>query len=259
MCRAKSTALALVVISLCAAPAAASADSPYPPGPFAPWDGGNPFNCTVQDAGTGPPVDNGEDPFCIEFDKTQQNLTDFGMFEFLANEPARVAAAGDKCFYYQTDHWTASVVQGTPPEIWHWDGQYFFDKAIGVGGVNVQNFRILGQPASPGAFGQVPPEYAPYFDQSGGGAYAIADVPADPICAAKVDTPAEQATIYGGAGAPPLPAPVPIPRPSSPSPSSQVQGTSVSVTGKKARCPRKKRKRHRGKRSSLRRCGLRAH
>jgi hypothetical protein len=257
MCRAKSTVLALILISVCAAPAVARADSPYPPGPFAPWDGANPFNCEhgVQDAGTGSTVPfPGDDPFCVEFDKTQQNIFDLGMFEFLANEPARVAGAGDKCFYYQTDHWTASLVQGEMPEFWHWDGQYFFDKAFGVGGVNVNNFRILGQPASPSDYGEVPPEYAPYFDDSGGGAYAIADIPADPTCAAKVDTPAEQASVYS-AGAPPLPDPVSAPGPSSPQ--SQAQG--ASVPGKKARCPRKKRKGHRGKRSSLRKCGLRAH
>ena len=42
-----------------------------------------------------------------------------------------MAAAVPKCFYFQTDHWTGSVVQGQPPELWHWDGSYFFDKAQG--------------------------------------------------------------------------------------------------------------------------------
>ena len=46
-----------------------------------------------------------------------------------------MAAAVPKCFYYQHDHWTGSVVQGQPPELWHWDGRYFFDKAKAVGGV----------------------------------------------------------------------------------------------------------------------------
>ena len=128
------------------------------------------------------------DPFCVEFDKTQQNITDLGILDFLVNEPARVAAAVPKCFYYQTDHWTGSIVQGEAPELWHWDGQYFFDKARAVGGVNLQNFRILGYPASFRDYVPFPPEYAPYFDQHGGGTYLILDIPADPSCVAKVDT-----------------------------------------------------------------------
>lgn len=166
---------------LCAAPAAAE----QPAGPYAPWDGSNPFRCAIQDVGTGTGFpDPGADPFCVEFDKTQQNVTDLGILDFLSNEPARTAAAVDKCFYFQSDHWTGSIVQGAAPELWHWDGQYFFDKATGAGGVNIQNLRFLGQPSSfpPGT---LPPQFAPYFDQGGGGAYVTGDVPVDPRCAAK--------------------------------------------------------------------------
>lgn len=177
---------------------AASAQAQQPAGPYAPWDGASPFNCAIQDVGTGTAFpDPGADPFCVEFDKTQQNVTDLGIVDFLANEPIRVAAAVPKCFYYQSDHWTGSLIQGEEPELWHWDGQYFFDKATGTGGVNVQNFRILGQPASLPE-GTVPPELAPYFDQGGGGAYVVTGIPADPACAARVDTPEKQAQIYAG-------------------------------------------------------------
>jgi hypothetical protein len=184
---------------------AGSAQAQQPVGPYAPWDGTNPFNCTIQDVGTGTAFpDPAADPFCVEFDKTQQNITDLGILDFLLNEPVRVAAATPKCFYYQSDHWTGSIVQGEAPELWHWDGQYFFDKAIGAGGVNLQNFRILGQPASLPE-GSVPPQLAPYFDQGGGGAYVVTGIPADPACAARVDTPAEQAQVYAGAPPPPPP------------------------------------------------------
>ncbi len=165
---------------LCAAPAAAQ----QPAGPYAPWDGSNPFKCAIQDVGTGTDFpDPGADPFCVEFDKTQQNVTGLGIVDFLSNEPARTAAAVNKCFYFQSDHWTGSIVQGAAPELWHWDGQYFFDKATGAGGVNIQNLRFLGQPASfpPGT---LPAQFAPYFDQGGGGAYVAGDVPVDPGCAA---------------------------------------------------------------------------
>ncbi len=37
----------------------------------------------------------------MEFDKTQQSITDLGILDFLASEPARVAAAVDKCFYFK--------------------------------------------------------------------------------------------------------------------------------------------------------------
>jgi Ca2+-binding RTX toxin-like protein len=176
-----------------------------PEGPYAPWDGSSPFNCVLQDAGTGTTVpDPGADPYCVEFDKTQQNVTELGILEFLANEPGRVAAASPKCFYYQSDHWTGSVTPGGP-ELWHWDGQYFFDKAIGAGGVNLQNFRVAGQAADPSDYGEVPTAFAPYVDQGGGGGYVVGDVPADPNCAALVDTPAERNAIYSGGQPPPLP------------------------------------------------------
>ena len=44
------------------------------------WDGTNPFNCVEQDVGTGTEFpDPGADPFCVKFDKTNQNVTDFGI------------------------------------------------------------------------------------------------------------------------------------------------------------------------------------
>ena len=179
-------------LSLAAAsPAAAQAP------PFAPYDGQIPFNCQLQDVGTGTDFpDPDADPFCVEFDKNSQNLTDFGLIDFLANEPARVAAASTKCFYFQRDHWTGSVVQGQPPELWHWDGNYFFDRAKGTGGVSVRNFRVGGQPSSAAAF--APAEYAPYFDENGGGGveFTLESGP-DPSCAARVDTPEEQEDVYG--------------------------------------------------------------
>jgi hypothetical protein len=164
--------------------------------PIAPYDGSNPFRCKTQNVGTGVDFpDPAADPFCVEFDKTQQNVTDFGIVDFLLNEPARVAAAVPKCFYHQTDHWTGSAVQGQPPELWHWDGRYFFDKARGMGGVRVDNFRVLGQTRDPRTLPGFPPEYAPYFGPGGGGAF-ITLGPSDPRCVARVDTPAEAKKIY---------------------------------------------------------------
>jgi hypothetical protein len=141
--------------------------------PPAQWDGVNPFRCELQQAGTEATVPHPEaDPYCVEFDKTHQNVTNGGVAEFLAQEPARVAAAAPKCFYFQSDHWTGSVVQddGTT-ETYHWDGHYFFDKATGDGGGWVTNVRGGGT--------------APPFDTAGGITHD--DVEADPACVAKAE------------------------------------------------------------------------
>jgi hypothetical protein len=165
--------------------------------PLAPYDGSNPFRCRIQNTGTGTDFpDPGADPFCVEFNKTQQNVTDLGLVDFLTKEPARVAAAVDKCFYYQVDHWTGSVVQGEPPELWHWDGHYYFDKARGVGGVYVENVRIGGQPADPRLLPGFPAEYLPYFGPGGGGVQLNSLGIGTPDCQAMVDTPREKRRVY---------------------------------------------------------------
>jgi hypothetical protein len=168
--------IVLVIVLAATGPASAAT-------PVVPWDGTNPFRCQNQNVGTGVDFpDPGADPFCVEFDKTQQNITDFGLVEFLAMEPARVAAAVPKCFYFQHDHWTGSIVQGQPPELWHWDGSYFFDKAQGIGGVYVSDLRSV-------LFGPVT-----------GGVRLVSLGQVDPICAAKVDTPQERRRVYRRGG-----------------------------------------------------------
>ncbi len=175
-------------------PATAAAQSAQVVGPY---DGEVPFNCQLQNVGTGTDFPEPHaDPFCVEFDKTNQNVTDFGLADFTAQEPARVAAAGDKCFYFQRDHWTGSIVQGQSPELWHWDGNYFYDRARGVGGVSVRNFRIGGTPQSASPY--VPPAYQSYFDENGGGGVEVLlESDPDPSCGAKVDTPEERDRVYG--------------------------------------------------------------
>jgi hypothetical protein len=180
---------------LAAAPAAAQS----PPQPFAPYDGAIPFNCELQNVGTGTAFPHPEaDPFCVEFDKTNQNVSDFGIADFTAQEPARVAAASSKCFYFQRDHWTGSVVQGSGPETWHWDGDYWYDRARGVGGVSVRNFRIGGQAQDPSPY--APEAYRPYFGEGGGGAMVNMATAPSPDCIDKVDTPEERDRVYAGRG-----------------------------------------------------------
>jgi hypothetical protein len=189
-----STVAALALISLLAlAPSAPAQDLD---GVFGPYDGSIPFKCQLQNVGTGTDFPHPDaDPFCVEFDKTNQNLTDFGIVEFLLQEPARVAAALPKCFYFQRDHWSGWIVQGGEPELWHWDGDYWYDIARGVGGASVRNFRIGG--VAMDATPYVPAAYRPYFDPDGGGGVVVELETRPPSrCTALVDTPEERDRIY---------------------------------------------------------------
>ena len=153
------------------------------------WDGSNPFDCVIQQVGQGTDFpDPDADPFCVEYDKTRQNVTDLGVVEFLSQEPARVAAASPKCFYYQRDSWRGSIVQGNQAtETYRFDGRYYFDKAIGAGGVYVENFRIAGQSGDPTVVPGFPEEYKPFFGEGRGGFQGNAGVQADPRCAAAAE------------------------------------------------------------------------
>ncbi len=143
----------------------------------------SPSSASFKTSAPGPTFPHPEaDPFCVEFDKTSQNVTDLGIRRLHRQEPARVAAAGDKCFYFQRDHWTGSIQQGQDPELWHWDGNYWYDRARGVGGVSVRNYRIGGTPQNASPY--VPEAYKPYFDENGGGGVEVLlDSGPDPSCA----------------------------------------------------------------------------
>jgi hypothetical protein len=121
----------------------------------------------------------------VRFDKTNQNITQLGIVDFLLNEPARTAAAVPKCFYYQEDHWRASVAPSDATAIYEWVGHYFFDKATGDGGVWVTHFTVDGRTANPAALPGFPPAYRRYFGPGTGGVITHNDVPADSSCAAQ--------------------------------------------------------------------------
>lgn len=151
------------------------------------YDGSVPFECELQQAGTGTEFpDPDADPFCVEYDKRQQNVTELGVVEFLSKEPARVAAAGPKCWYFQRDHWTGYVVQDDgSTQTYNWDGSYFYDKARGLGGVYVENFTINGQTGDPTTMPGFPEEWKPYFGPGRGGVQTSDTVRAQPDCVAK--------------------------------------------------------------------------
>lgn len=172
-----------VVAALAPAVLSATAQGSSPP---TPWDGSDPFNCTVQDAGLGPTgPDPGADPYCVYFDKTDQNITQLGIASFLLLEPARTAAAVNKCFYFQEDHWRGSVVQSDQQTVlYEFYGHYFFNKATGDGGAYVTGFEIAGQTFDPTALPGFPPGYGQYFGPGTGGVITHDDIPVDPHCAA---------------------------------------------------------------------------
>lgn len=156
-------------------------------GPVTGYDGSIPFDCELQQLGMGTDFpDPDADPFCVEYDKRRQNVTELGVVQFLAQEPARFAAAGQKCWYFQRDHWVGSIVQddGTT-QTYRWDGSYYFDKARGLGGVFIENFSVNGQTGDPRELPGFPEEWKPYFGPGKGGVQTMDTVRADPRCVAK--------------------------------------------------------------------------
>ncbi len=148
------------------------------------WDGQNPYECQLQNVGFGTNYPNpGADPFCVEFDKRRQNVTELGVVDFLLQEPARVAAALPKCFYYQHDHWRGSIIQGDErTETYNWDGSYFVDKARGMGGVYIDHFTINNQSFDVTTLPGFPAEWRPYFGYGRGGVQIVNSFKADPTC-----------------------------------------------------------------------------
>ena len=177
------------LVGIAAAALALFPGSAHAQGPGEPFDGTVPFECVLQQAGTGTEFpDPDADPFCVEYDKRHQNVTEGGVVQFLSLEPARVAAATPKCFYYQRDHWVGSIVQGDGrTETYSWDGSYYFDKAKGAGGAYVENFTVNNQSGDPTALPGFPEEWKPYFGFGRGGFHATGSVEADPACVAKAE------------------------------------------------------------------------
>jgi hypothetical protein len=167
-----------------------------------PWDGANPFHCRIQNAGQGTRVpDPGADPYCVRFDKTNQNVTELGLLTFLSREPARVAAAVPKCSYFQEDHWRGSIVQSDGRTVlYEFVGHYFFDKATGDGGVWVKGFTVAGRTFDPTTLPGFPARYRRYFGPGTGGFITHDAVPADPSCASgssRASAPLSPATLSG--------------------------------------------------------------
>ena len=194
--RVVAAALSLAASAALAGPATAA--------PTGAYDGSNPFDCELQQAGLGTTVPHPEaDPFCVEYEKRRQNVTDLGVADFVSKEPARVALASNKCFYFQHDHWRGSIVQeDESTETYNWDGYYFFDKAKGTGGAYVENFTVNNQTGDPRDLPGFPEEYKPFYGPGRGGARADDTVDADPRCVAAAKAKDPYAKKGRGPGSP---------------------------------------------------------
>ncbi len=179
--RAVTAALAAIAIVTLAVDADAS------PGPLQGYDGHLPFRCRIQHVGTGTHFPHpAADPFCVEYDKTHQNVDRLGVVDFLSHEPARLAVAADKCFYFQRDHWRSAVVQSDEStEVYNWDGDYWWDKAIGAFGLHADHFTVNNRSVDPASLPGFPPAWKRYFGWGRGGIEVTGTIPVDPTCRAK--------------------------------------------------------------------------
>ena len=186
-------ALVALLACVCAAlafsaPAAALSIDPY--------GGQNPFRCETQRLGTGVDFEDARaDPLCVQYDKTNQDLVGLGVVDFLINEPARIAVALDKCFYFQRDHWRGSVLEDGALETYHWRGAYFFDLARGVAGLFVEELRLAGFGGYPVFVDLVPEPFRRFVHPTGGGG-TVSLGAGDPRCVKRVDTPSEARRVY---------------------------------------------------------------
>ncbi len=180
--RAQAAAIAATLLVL-----AGSAGAHASPGPLQGYDGHLPFRCHVQHVGTGTRFPHPHaDPFCVEYDKTHQNVDRLGIVDFLSHEPARFAVAADKCFYFQRDHWRSAVVQSDEStEIYNWDGAYWWDKAKGAFGVHVDHFTVNNRSVNPAGLPGFPNAWKRYFGWGRGGFQVTGTVPVDPACRAQ--------------------------------------------------------------------------
>ena len=105
----------------------------------------NPFACTLQQAGfeaTAPTATRRPTRTASSSTSAARTSPSSASSTSCRKEPARVAAAADKCFYFQSDHWRGSIVQDDgSTKTYEWDGHYFFDKARGEGGAWVDELQ----------------------------------------------------------------------------------------------------------------------
>ena len=132
---------AVVILSAVGAAAAPAPPKPYSPPPFA-------HRCHFRHFGEGvapPATGYKDDPLCVDYAKRDITVDNGGAVRFAAAEPARFAIALKACRYWQVDHWSIQLDRGLGALV-RWDGSYWWDRGLGIGGAQLANFHIAGQP-----------------------------------------------------------------------------------------------------------------
>lgn len=129
------------------------------------------------------------DPFCVDYAKRDITVDNGGAVRFAEAEPARFAAAGPACRYWQTDHWSVQIDRADGAVV-SWDGSYWYDRGKGYGAAIVRHFHLAGQPVgawqAAAALATVDPQLAAVIRSYGagprGGGGASFTLPVRPGC-----------------------------------------------------------------------------
>ena len=151
-----------------------------------------PWQCRFQYFGEDqapPPGAKEPDPFCVDYAKRDITVDNGGAARFAEAEPARFAAAGPACRYWQTDHWSVQVDRAYGALL-SWDGSYWYDRGAGYGAAILRHFTLAGQPVgatqAAAAVATVSPQLAAvirtYGAGPGGGGGASFTLPVQPTC-----------------------------------------------------------------------------
>ena len=130
------------------------------------------------------------DPLCVQYAKRDITVDNGGAVRFLLAEPARFAAAGQACRYWQVDHWSVQVDRASAAIV-RWDGSYWFDRTDGNAGSRLRNFSIGGKPVGVSqaaeAVSPLSPGLADYLQRygegsNGGGGMRLTPPPGTLVC-----------------------------------------------------------------------------
>jgi hypothetical protein len=163
----------LVLAAVFAAPAAAAG--------LGPWDGSNPFTCSLQNGAS--PQDPNADPLCVEYDHSGSSLSDAEsqLTALVSDGPNQMAASVNKCALYRVDHFTGPLYE--------LDSALFFNKAAGTGGSALTAVTINGVPAPPSAVPGLPTDLG-----------SIVNVPVVQACTSQSQGGGEGGGTTGGGG-----------------------------------------------------------
>ena len=174
----------LAALTLAVVPGSAGAlSSPTP------WDGANPFHCTIQNAGQGTTVpDPGADPYCVRFDKTNQNVTQLGIVD--VPQPRSRRGSPPPCRSAPTSRRTTGAGRSSSPtdapSCTSSSGTTSSTRRPATAASGSSDFTVAGQTFDPTTLPGFPPAYRRYFGPGTGGFITHDDVPGRPELRARL-------------------------------------------------------------------------